>query len=73
MALAGGECSASRSARFTPPPPSVSLDDVEKRKFYTLPGLEFQPLGRTAGSHSLYRLRYSGSLPFYTKIDVSYR
>jgi hypothetical protein len=28
----------------------ASLDDVERRKFLTLPGLELQPLGRQARS-----------------------
>jgi hypothetical protein len=41
--------------------PRAGLDDVEKRKFLTLPGLELQPLGRPARSLSLYRLRYPGS------------
>jgi hypothetical protein len=38
--------------------PKAGLDDVEKRKFLTLPGLE---LGHPAHSQSLYRLRYPGS------------
>jgi hypothetical protein len=41
--------------------PRVGLDDVEKRKFLTLPGLELWPLSRPARSQSLYRLRYPGS------------
>jgi hypothetical protein len=41
--------------------PRACLDDVEKRKFLTLPGIELRPLGRPARSQSLYRLRYSGS------------
>jgi hypothetical protein len=41
--------------------PRASLDDLEKRKFFTLPGLEVQPLSRPARSQSLYRLRYPGS------------
>jgi hypothetical protein len=41
--------------------PIAGLDDVEKRKFLTLPGLELRPLGRPARSQSLYRLRYPGS------------
>jgi hypothetical protein len=36
----------------------AGLEDVEKRKFLTLPELELQPLGRPARSHSLYRLLY---------------
>jgi hypothetical protein len=41
--------------------PRAGLDDLEKRKFLTLPGLELRPLGRPARSQSLYRLRYHGS------------
>jgi hypothetical protein len=41
--------------------PIVSLDDVEKRKFLLLPGLEPRILGRPARSQSLYRLRYASS------------
>jgi hypothetical protein len=40
--------------------PRAGLDDVEKRKFLTLPGLELRPLARPARSQSLYRLRYPG-------------
>jgi hypothetical protein len=39
----------------------VGLDDVEKRKFLTLPGLELRPFGRPARSQLLCRLRYPGS------------
>jgi hypothetical protein len=73
-ALAGCEWSASRSCRFIPVErvpaihwigdwvgPRVGLNVVEKRKFLTLPGLELRPLGRSARSQSLYRLRYPGS------------
>jgi hypothetical protein len=38
--------------------PRAGLDDVEKRKFLTVEGLEFRPLGHSARSPSLYRLRY---------------
>jgi hypothetical protein len=41
--------------------PRAGLDDVEKRKFMTLPGFQLRPLGRPARSHSVYRQRYSGS------------
>jgi hypothetical protein len=70
-ALAGCEWSASRPGRFTlgeSAPgthwiegwvgPRTALDDVEKRKFLTLPGLALQPLGRPARSQSLYRLKH---------------
>jgi hypothetical protein len=58
-ALFGGEWSASRPGRFTPWKIApgihrlegwVTLDNVEKRKFFTLPGLELRPLGRAARS-----------------------
>jgi hypothetical protein len=52
---------ASHSGRLTPREgapvdPSVSLNDVEKRIFFILPGLELQSLGRPDCSQSLYRL-----------------
>jgi hypothetical protein len=62
-ALPRGEWSASRPGRFTTGErsagthwicgwlePRAGLDDVEKRKFLTLPGLELRPLGRPARS-----------------------
>jgi hypothetical protein len=73
-ALVGGEWSASRHSRFTPGKRAsgthwiggcgghtAGLDDVEKRKFLNLPGLELRPLGRPARSQSLYQLRYPRS------------
>jgi hypothetical protein len=47
----------------------LRLDDVEKRKFLTLPGLELRNIGRPACSQSLYRLRYPGS---YLAMDKWY-
>jgi hypothetical protein len=41
--------------------PRAGVDDLEKRKFLTLPGLELRPLSRPARSQSLYRLSYPGS------------
>jgi hypothetical protein len=62
-ALAGGDWSDSRPGRFTHrerapgthwiggwADPRAGLDDVEKRKFLTVPGLELRPLGRPARS-----------------------
>jgi hypothetical protein len=59
--LVGGELSASRSFRFKPGEraagtngigdwmgPRAYLDNMEKRKFLTTPGLELRPLGRRA-------------------------
>jgi hypothetical protein len=70
-ALVGGEWSALRPGRFTPGEkapdthwiggwvgPRAGLDDLEKRKFLTLPGHELRPFGRPARRQSLYRLRY---------------
>jgi hypothetical protein len=72
LALAGGEWSASRPGHFTPwerapgthwiggwVDPRAGLNDMEKRKFLTLPGLKPRLLGRPARSQSLYRLHYS--------------
>jgi hypothetical protein len=66
-ALVEGERPASRPSRFTPGErapgthwiggwvdPSAGLDNVEKRKFLTLPGLELQPIGRSASSQWIY-------------------
>jgi hypothetical protein len=49
----------------------AGLDDVEKRKFLTLPGLKLRPLSHPARNQSLYRLRYPGSdstLSIQTKV-----
>jgi hypothetical protein len=50
--------------------PRASLDNVEKRKFLTLPGLELGPLDCPARSQSLYRLRYSSSIMFGTEYKL---
>jgi hypothetical protein len=55
-ALAGGEWSVSCSSGFAPGThwrgssvdPRAGLDDVEKKKFLNLPGLELRPLVRPA-------------------------
>jgi hypothetical protein len=70
-ALVKGEWSASYPGRFTPGErspgthwiggsvgPRAGLDDVEKRKFLTILGLELRPLG----------LRYPGSQVKYCNI-----
>jgi hypothetical protein len=41
--------------------PRVSLYEVEKRKFLTLPGLQLRRLGCPVRSQWLYRLSYPGS------------
>jgi hypothetical protein len=66
-ALVGGECSVSRPCRFTPEErtpgirwigglldPRAGLDDVEKRKFLNLPGLELRSHGRAARSRQAH-------------------
>jgi hypothetical protein len=58
VALVGGEWSTSRPDRFTPGihwigswvDPKASLDDMGKRNFFPLPGLELRPLRRPASS-----------------------
>jgi hypothetical protein len=73
-ALVGGEWLASLHGRFTPGEkapgthwiggwvdPRAGLDNVEKRKFLPLPGLELRPLSRPARSQSLYWLPYPSS------------
>jgi hypothetical protein len=73
-ALAGGERSASHPCCCTLGErapgthsmggwvgPRASLDDMEKQKFLTLPGLELRPLGHPARSQPLYQLRCPGS------------
>jgi hypothetical protein len=73
-AVAGCEWSISSPGRFTPGErapgthwiggsvdPRDGLDDVEMRKFLTIPGLELRTFCRPAYSQSLYRLRYPGS------------
>jgi hypothetical protein len=48
--------------------PGTGLDDVEERKFLTVPGIEFQPLGRPARSQLLYRPRYPSSFKSYINV-----
>jgi hypothetical protein len=50
--------------------PRAGLDEVEKRKFLTLPGIELQNLGRPTRSQSLHRLRYPGSC-YFSKIRLN--
>jgi hypothetical protein len=38
--------------------PRAGLDDLEKRKFFILPGLERRTLSRSAHTQWVYRLRY---------------
>jgi hypothetical protein len=73
-ALFGGEWSASCPDRFTSEEkapgthwiggwlePRAGLDDVKKKKFLTLPGLQLRSFNRPAHTQQLYRLRYPGS------------
>jgi hypothetical protein len=69
-ALARGKWSASGPCRFIPGThwiggwvdPRVGLDDLEKRKFLTVPGLELRHVSHPGRSQSPYRVRYPGSL-----------
>jgi hypothetical protein len=53
--------------------PRAGLDNMEKRKFLTLPGFKLRPLRRPAHSQSLYRLRYPGSLTFLRNLWKLFR
>jgi hypothetical protein len=56
--------------------PRAGLDDVEKRKFLILPGLELRLLSRPARIESIHRLRYPGyylyllSLVIFSSEDI---
>jgi hypothetical protein len=52
--------------------PIAGLDDTEKWKLLTLPGLEPRPLCRQAFSQSLDRLRYHGSGRWKFKLQTSW-
>jgi hypothetical protein len=66
LALVGGEWSASCPCHFTPRESGprthwigslvglVGLDEMEKIKILTLPGLELRPLSRSSHSQLLY-------------------
>jgi hypothetical protein len=45
--------------------PTVGLDEVEKRQFFTLPRFELRTLRRPARSQSLFQLRYVGIKKIY--------
>jgi hypothetical protein len=49
--------------------PRAGLNDMEKRKFLTLPGLELRPLRLPARSH---RLRYPSSFFLVTNLIIIY-
>jgi hypothetical protein len=49
--------------------PRAGLDDMEKRKFLTLPGLELRPLGSPARSQSLSRLLLASVAVFF-RVEV---
>jgi hypothetical protein len=53
-----------KSPRY-PLGPRTGLNDIERRKFLTLPGLQLRSLRRPARSQSLYLLRYPGSTRCY--------
>jgi hypothetical protein len=45
------------------------MEDAEKRKFLTLPGLELRPLGHPVRSQSPYPLRYPGSMNMKKEVE----
>jgi hypothetical protein len=82
-ALVGCEWSASSPGRFTLEKeptgihwiagwvdPRDGLEDMEKRKFFALSGLELRSLGRPARCQSLYRLSYPGTYSDYMASNV---
>jgi hypothetical protein len=52
--------------------PRAGLDNMEKLKFLTLPGLELRNLSLPARSQSLYRLRYCGSTTSWAATQTKY-
>jgi hypothetical protein len=81
--LVGSEWLALRPGRFTPGErgpgthwiggwvgPRGDLNDVQKRKFLIVPGLELRPLCRPARSQSLYRLSYPGTHVFWESMNM---
>jgi hypothetical protein len=52
--------------------PRSGLDDMNKKKFLPLPGLQLRTLGRAARSQSLYRLSYRGVRMYFniSEIDI---
>jgi hypothetical protein len=52
--------------------PRAGLDDVEKIKYLTVPGLELRPLSHPARNLSLYRLRYPGSILTIADLYIYY-
>jgi hypothetical protein len=48
--------------------PRTGLDNLKKRKFLALPGLEMRPLSRPTRSQLLYRLLYA---TLSTNIDIT--
>jgi hypothetical protein len=82
--LAEGEWSAPHPGRFTPEEtaldthwigcwvdPRAGLDDIEKRKFLTLPGLKLRSLCRPARSQSLYRLSSDAQCAFSNLLPLN--
>jgi hypothetical protein len=80
-ALAGRQCSVSRPGRFTLGErvpgthcigswvdPRTGLDDLEKRKFLTLPGLELQPLSRPSRSQKLALYEFKQAVRIFSHV-----
>jgi hypothetical protein len=52
--------------------PRAYMDEVNKRKFLTLPGLEILPLRRPTCGQSLYRLRYPNKETCFIKLQLPF-
>jgi hypothetical protein len=52
--------------------PRTGMDDMEKRKFLTLPELELRSVSRLARNQSLYRLSYPGETEYTFQYQIKY-
>jgi hypothetical protein len=82
-ALAEGEWSASSPSRLTPVgrvlgthsiggwmSPRAGLDEVEKRKYLTLPGLKIRPLGSSTGKKRKSLIRIVNQICCFFKMQL---
>jgi hypothetical protein len=76
--LVGGEWSASLPGRFTPGThwiegwvaPKIGLNDVGKRQFLPLPGLELRPLSRRVAIRLSYSTGIMTIIAYYIYIYI---
>jgi hypothetical protein len=50
--------------------PRAGLDDLEKKKFFILPGLEQRPFDHQARSQSLYQLQVQNKWSFISRLTM---